>query len=158
MRPDGVDEGLGLKVLDEPSATKQSDASLLALRFRALTKEIPISEGSSFKVKVASDAKEINAWIDNIKKLHDETAGAPVQTSRLPDVEQLMQEWDPELEEILSTVQLPPPDISCDLNEYVNIICAILDIPVHGSKIASLHQLFSLYQEFRSSQHFKQLN
>lgn len=157
-RPDGKDDGLGLLVLDEPSAKNQSDASLLGLRLRALTKEVPLSDNSNVKVKTASNAKDIDNWIENIKKLHHETSGSTIQTQRLPDIDNLMQEWSPEFEELLATVQLPPPDLDCDLTEYVGIVCTLLDIPVHGSKVTSLHQLFSLYNEFRSSQHFKQLD
>lgn len=155
--PDGSDDGLGLLVLDEPSAKNQSDASLLGLRLRALTKEVPLDDDSNVKIKTAAQSKDIEEWIDNIKKLHQETSGVPIQTQRLPDIDRLMQEWDPEFEELLSGVQLPPPDLDCDLSEYVTIVCGLLDIPVHGSKVASLHQLFTLYNEFRNSQHFKRI-
>lgn len=110
------------------------------------------------KVKTVDSAKDIDVWIENIKQLHLETnSNRSIQAQRLPDIEKLMQEWDPEFEELLNSVQLPPPDLDCDLAEYVSIVCTILDIPVHGSKVASLHQLFSLYNEFQSSQHFKRL-
>ncbi|XP_043854459.1 intraflagellar transport protein 46 homolog isoform X4 [Dromiciops gliroides] len=55
------------------------------------------------------------------------------------------------------TVSLPTADIDCSLAEYIDIICAILDIPVYKSRIQSLHLLFSLYSEFKNSQHFKAL-
>ena len=111
---------------------------------------------ASIKVKEVNDPKEIDNWIENIRKLHQETNGPfPIQTQRLPDIENLMQEWDPEFEEVLeSNIQLPPPELDCDLGQYVTILCTLMDIPVHGSKIASLHQLFMLYNEFRTSQHF----
>ena len=109
-----------------------------------------------------STAADIDNWIENLRKLHQETNSSQnqslAQSSRLPEIDVLMQEWDADFEEVLKTVTLPPPDIDCDLGEYVTIICSLLDIPVHGSKIASLHQLFSLYNEFRSSQHFRQIN
>lgn len=157
-RPDGIDDTLGLLVLDEPSTSKQSDASLLSLRLRALAKDTPLSADIPVKVKTAKTPNEINAWIDNLRKLKQETTGLPVQTLRLYDIDNLMQEWDPEVEVMLRTVALPPSDLDCSLEEYVSIICSIVDIPVHGSRIASLHQLFTLYNEFRSSQHFKQID
>ncbi|KAI1291998.1 Intraflagellar transport protein 46 -like protein [Halotydeus destructor] len=156
-RPDGQDDGLGLLVLDEPSSKNQSDASLLGLRLRAFAKEVPVDYENKVKVKTADSSKDIDAWIDNIRVLHQDSGGAPIQVQRLPDIDKLMQEWDPEFEDLLNSVQLPPPDIDCDLQDYASIICNILDIPVHGSKIASLHQLFTLYNEFKSSQHFKRL-
>ena len=41
------------------------------------------------------------------------------------------------------------------LKEYVSIICALTDIPVFKSRVESLHVLFSLYLEFKNSQHFR---
>jgi len=81
-----------------------------------------------------------------------------------------MQEWSEEFESALNVHSLPTPDLDCSLEEYITIICgennwnknffkinirtpvALLDIPVHSSKIASLHLLFNLYNEFRNSQ------
>ena len=34
-------------------------------------------------------------------------------------------------------------------------VAALLDIPIHKSKIESLHVLFSLFVEFKNSQHFR---
>lgn len=54
-------------------------------------------------------------------------------------------------------VGLPTAEMNCDLAEYIDMICAILDIPVYKSRIQPLHVLFSLYSEFKNSQHFKPL-
>jgi intraflagellar transport protein 46 len=105
-------------------------------------------------VRAATCARDIDNWIASVRQLRQETAGAQI-TPVLPDIDRLMQEWDPEFEQALSHSRLPGPDLQCDLSQYVTLVCALLDIPVHGSVIASLHQLFSLYNEFRSSQHFK---
>ncbi|XP_051540255.1 intraflagellar transport protein 46 homolog [Myxocyprinus asiaticus] len=70
----------------------------------------------------------------------------------MPDIDNLMQEWLPEIEELLRKVNLPTADIDCD---YVDIICGILDIPVYKNQIHTLHILFILYSEFKNSQHFK---
>ncbi|XP_011950919.1 intraflagellar transport protein 46 homolog isoform X1 [Ovis aries] len=75
----------------------------------------------------------------------------------MPDIDTLMQEWSPEFEELLGKVSLPTAEIDCSLAEYIDMICAILDIPVYKSRIQSLHLLFSLYSEFKNSQHFKAL-
>ena len=44
-------------------------------------------------------------------------------TKTMPDVESLMQEWPPEVEEMLKNVNLPSAELDCDLNEYIDIIC-----------------------------------
>ena len=41
----------------------------------------------------------------------------------MPDIEKLMQEWPPEVEEMLKTANLPTADLDCDLTEYIDIIC-----------------------------------
>eukprot|EP00111_Clytia_hemisphaerica_P014999 TCONS_00044144-protein len=70
----------------------------------------------------------------------------------MPDIESLMQEWPPEFEEILKRTNLPSAELDCDLSEYVDVICSILDIPVYKDRIQSLHVLFTLYSEFKNSQ------
>ena len=77
----------------------------------------------------------------------------------MPDLDQLMQEWPPEVEAILKRVGLPNPAFeSIDTYTYVDLICALMDIPVYKSRIHSLHVLFSLYSVFKQSQHFNALN
>ncbi|CAH2319532.1 intraflagellar transport 46 homolog isoform X2 [Pelobates cultripes] len=75
----------------------------------------------------------------------------------MPDIDTLMQEWPPEFEELLGKVGLPTADLDCDLPTYIDVICGILDIPVYKNRIQSLHVLFSVYSEFKNSQHFKAL-
>ena len=40
------------------------------------------------------------------------------------------------------------------LEEYVRVICSMLDIPVYTNMVESLHVLFTLYSEFKNNQHF----
>jgi len=68
----------------------------------------------------------------------------------MPDIDSLMQEWPAEVEEILKETGLPTADFDCDLASFADLVCSILDIPVHkGSRVQSLHVLFSLYSAFR---------
>ncbi len=75
----------------------------------------------------------------------------------MPDIDTLMQEWPPQVEEMLKVTGLPTADFDCDVSTYVDVICSILDIPVHKSRIQALHVFFSLYSAFKHSQHFNQL-
>uniref|UniRef100_A0A8B9TR90 Intraflagellar transport protein 46 homolog n=1 Tax=Anas platyrhynchos TaxID=8839 RepID=A0A8B9TR90_ANAPL len=156
-RPDGKPDNLGLLVLDEPS-TKQSDPTVLSLWLTENSKQHNITQ--QIKVKSVENAeknpKAIDSWIESISELHRCKPPATVHYTRpMPDIETLMQEWSPEFEELLGKVGLPTAEMNCDLAEYVDMICAILDIPVYKSRIQPLHLLFSLYSEFKNSQHFK---
>ncbi|OXB62370.1 hypothetical protein ASZ78_009436 [Callipepla squamata] len=153
-RPDGKPDNLGLLVLDEPS-TKQSDPTVLSLWLTENSKQHNVTQ--QIKVKSVENAeknpKAIDNWIESISELHRCKPPATVHYSRpMPDIETLMQEWSPEFEELLGKVGLPTAEMNCDLAEYVDMICAILDIPVYKSWIHPLHVLFSLYSEFKNSQ------
>ncbi|XP_041842186.1 intraflagellar transport protein 46 homolog isoform X2 [Melanotaenia boesemani] len=155
-RPDGKSDSLGLLVLDEPSV-KQSDPTVLSLWLSEETKQ----HGAAELKKVTSVAgpqtnpRAVDSWVDSISALHRSKPPASVQYGRpMPDIDSLMQEWPTELEELLGRLQLPPARLDCSLSQYVDIVCSLLDVPVYLSRIQSLHLLFSLYLEFRDSQHF----
>ncbi|CAF1687979.1 unnamed protein product [Adineta ricciae] len=73
----------------------------------------------------------------------------------MPDVDSLMQEWPSEFEDLLRETAVPPADADVDLPTYIDIACALLDIPVYESRVQSLHALFTLYLDFKNSEHFK---
>ncbi|XP_075045865.1 intraflagellar transport protein 46 homolog isoform X2 [Mixophyes fleayi] len=158
-RPDGKLDNLGLLTLDEPS-TKQSDPTVMALWLSENSKQHSVSQ--QIKVKSLENAernhKAIDTWIESISELHRSKPPATVHYARsMPEVETLMQEWPPEFEELLGKISLPTADLDCNLPTYIDMICGILDIPVYKNRIQSLHVLFSLYSEFKNSQHFKAL-
>jgi intraflagellar transport protein 46 len=70
----------------------------------------------------------------------------------MPDIDSLMQVWPPEYEELLKEISLPSSELNVDLNSYVDIICALLDIPVYKSRIQSVHVLLTLFSEFKNSE------
>uniref|UniRef100_A0A2K5SE46 Intraflagellar transport protein 46 homolog n=1 Tax=Cebus imitator TaxID=2715852 RepID=A0A2K5SE46_CEBIM len=161
-RPDGQPDNLGLLVLDKPS-TKQSDPTVPSLWLTENSKQHNITK--HMKVKSLEDSeknpKAIDTWFDSISELHRSKPPATVHYTRpMPNIVMLMQEWSLEFEELLMLVlhvSLPTAWTDCSLAEYIDMICAILDIPVYKSWIQSLHLLFSLYSELKSSQHFKVL-
>uniref|UniRef100_A0A3Q2PXC9 Intraflagellar transport protein 46 homolog n=1 Tax=Fundulus heteroclitus TaxID=8078 RepID=A0A3Q2PXC9_FUNHE len=155
-RPDGKADHLGLLVLDEPSV-KQSDPTVLSLWLSEETKQ----HGTAQLKTVTSVAgpqnqrRAVDSWVDSIGALHRSKPPATVRYHRtMPDIDSLMQEWPPELEELLGRLPLPPARLACDLRAYADLVCALLDVPVYGTRVQSLHLLFSLYLEFRDSQHF----
>ncbi|CAJ1048385.1 intraflagellar transport protein 46 homolog [Xyrichtys novacula] len=155
-RPDGKEDSLGLLVLDEPSV-KQSEPTVLSLWLSEESKQhgAPEMKKVTSVASPQSNPRLVDGWVDSISALHRSKPPASVQYGRaMPDIDSLMQEWPAELEELLGRLTLPPARLQCGAAQYADIICGLLDIPVHGSRIQSLHLLFSLYLEFRDSQHF----
>lgn len=153
-RPDSEPDHLGLKMLDEPSLS-QSDATVLDLQLRSTSKK----KHGDIVVRSIENAekspKEIDRWIKSIADLHRSKPPPQVHYSKtMPDIESLMQVWPEEFEELLAKTPLPSASMDLALEQYVRIICALLDIPVHKNVYESLHVLFTLYLEFRSNQHF----
>ncbi|XP_058273802.1 nucleolar protein dao-5-like [Hemibagrus wyckioides] len=140
-------------VMDKPCA-KQSDPTVLSPWLSENRKQHNVTEVKVKSIKSAQkNPKAIDDWIDSISQLHRSKPPATVLYTRpMPDTDTLMQEWPPEFEELLGKLNLPTADIDCDLEEYIDTICGILDIPVYESRIQSLHVLFSLYSEIRNFQ------
>jgi intraflagellar transport protein 46 len=156
-RPDGKPDFLGLKVLDEPAA-KQSDPTVVTLNlsYRDVKSTKAVTIINSVE-QADKNPKKIQKWIDDIRELHKSNPPPTVNYSKsMPDINALMQAWPDHFEDLLQTIELPSADIDLDLEEYVRVVCTILDIPVYTNAIESLHLLFSLYLEFKSNQHFSQ--
>jgi len=156
-RPDGKDEMLGLKLLDEPSA-QQTDPSVLELHLRVITKKSASRMTKVKRIKATEDTAAIEKWIRDIGDVHRSKPPPTVHYQKaMPDIDDLMQEWPEDFEEDLRTTALPTADLAADLTTQVDIICGLLDIPRYRSRIQSLHVLFTLYSAFTNSQHFNQL-
>lgn len=157
-RPDAVVDKLGLACIDEPCA-KQSDPTVLDLQIRAITKQTHFRAMQVSSVEQAEkNPRAIDSWINNISELHRQKPPPSVHYAKnMPDIDVLMEEWPSEIEELLSKINLPSADLDCELKDYVDIICNILDIPTQTNRIHSLHLLFTLYYEFKNSQHFQKM-
>ncbi|KAJ3033334.1 Intraflagellar transport protein 46 [Rhizophlyctis rosea] len=129
----------------------------------------------------ATGKKTLATWVQNLYDLHSHKPPDKVTYTRpMPEVEALMAEWPAEVDRALESkeVALPSPDIDLTLPEYSRLLCAVLDIPVHlqpkpsrpnavnkagaptktspssRAHIEALHVLFTVYSEFKNSQHF----
>ncbi len=63
------------------------------------------------------------------------------------------------MEEALKDIPFPGPNVDLSTEDYTRVILSLLDIPIHKlgnskSIVESLHIFFTLYLEFRDSQHF----
>ncbi|KAJ1431834.1 intraflagellar transport complex B protein 46 C terminal-domain-containing protein, partial [Ochromonadaceae sp. CCMP2298] len=69
-RPDGGEDGLGLRFLDEPSAN-QSDPTVLELQLRAKSKKLQYGDVAVRSIEHADkNPSKIEKWVQDIKDLH----------------------------------------------------------------------------------------
>ena len=173
LKEDELDD-LGLKVVDEPNP-QQSDPTVVTLDLTYQMKgdvsganitstDTTLPSGITIKkpeaiVKTVESGNDklIQKWINDIRELHKKKPPPTVQYSTVNvDFTQLIQAWPDAFEEELARTDLPGADLDVDLEEYIKIICCLLDIPVHeGNLIESLHVLFTLYLEFKTNQHIQ---
>ncbi|XP_059482061.1 intraflagellar transport protein 46 homolog isoform X2 [Neocloeon triangulifer] len=153
-RCDNVEDKAGLVFLDEPGG-KQSDPAVLNLQLRAVAKQGTTKEAVVKRLENAEqNMRAVDKWIRDIQELHRNHPPPSINYTRLmPDVDSLMQEWPPEVEMILQEQGLPPPDLDCSLENYIDLICGILDIPVYESRVESLHVLFSVFLAVKQSKY-----
>jgi intraflagellar transport protein 46 len=155
-RPDKKEEELGLKFLDEPSAS-QSDPTVLELQLRALSKKLQYGDVVVRSIEnAAKNPAAIDKWINSISDLHRSKPPPQVHYRRnMPNIDDLLDVWPEAFETALETLKLPSPDLDVSLAEYSKILCSILDIPTYENPIESLHQMFSLFMDFRNNPHFQ---
>ena len=155
-RPDGKDDGLGLRFLDEPSAN-QSDPTVLELQLRAKSKKLQYGDVLVRSIENADkNPSKIDKWIQDISDLHRSKPPPQVNYKKsMPDIEKLMDVWPEEFEALLSSVALPSPDLDLSLGEYAKVLCSLVDIPTYDNPIESLHLMFTLFIDFRDNPHFQ---
>lgn len=76
----------------------------------------------------------------------------------MPNLDDLMQEWPENMENLLKHHGFPSSKFSGSLSQYIDVVCSIYDIPVYKNKIFSLHLLFCLYAAIKDSQLYQANN
>lgn len=99
-KPGGEKEDLGITVLDEPSLNSE-DKTVLELKYvqsKNVTRNVVINVDS---IEFADKKpKEISRWVSSVQDLHKTRPPPTVNyTKNMPDIETLMQEWNPEMEQ-----------------------------------------------------------
>jgi intraflagellar transport protein 46 len=157
-RPDESAEAFGLNVLDEP-CLNQSDPAILEVKLQPFLKR-PAGEMNTVVRSLENadkNPKQISKWVSSIEEAHRNKPSPTVTYSKqMPDIDSLMEAWPSEIEDEISSLELPGPDLDVDLHMYILIICSILGIPVHEltngrSFTESLHVLFTLYTDFKAN-------
>eukprot|EP01006_Ploeotia_vitrea_P037747 TRINITY_DN66166_c5_g13_i1.p1 TRINITY_DN66166_c5_g13~~TRINITY_DN66166_c5_g13_i1.p1 ORF type:complete len:413 (-),score=262.15 TRINITY_DN66166_c5_g13_i1:30-1268(-) len=156
MRPDNKNDALGLTILDEPSL-HQSDPTVLDLLLRVESKQSNLKPMTVRSIENADkNPAKVTTWINNVQAVHRQKPPPTVHYSKpQPDIEKLMEAWPSRFEEVLRQVPLPSAEMNMSVEEYVRVVCALLDIPTHDKLTESLHVLFTLYGEFKNNQHFQ---
>ena len=54
-----------------------------------------------------------------------------VKVKQMPDIDTLMQEWNPEMEQALREIPFPGPEIDMHPTDYSRLVCSMVDIPCH---------------------------
>lgn len=110
-------------------------------------------------VNAHKNPKLVQNWIDTVDKIQrNRFAPSVVYSNRMPEIDTLMQAWDPEFERFLEDNPLPEADLDIPIDQLARYASALLDIPVHEQNqdknlIESMHVLFSLYSAF--NEHFQ---
>lgn len=105
---------------------------------------------------IEKNSKTIDKWINDVSDLHRAKPPPMVRyTNPMPDLDSLMQEWPQPVEMLLRKDGFPSHKLRCTLSEYIDIVCAVFDVPVYEQKVQSLHVLFSLYTAIKGSQLYK---
>ena len=156
-RPDGQKDNLGLQVLDEPAAA-QSDATVLELQLRAVSKKQHGDVAVRSIENAAKNPQEIDRWIKSIEDLHRSKPPPQVHYRKaMPDIDKLMEEWEPEFEELLKTTPLPDENLEVTLAEFAKIGKLR---PARRARVLtrswSRCVLFSVYLEFTATRDFQQ--
>lgn len=152
-RPDGEQDPLGLTVLDEPTIGC-SNPQILRMQLREKFGVVGSNDSDSYIGFIPSPNRNLKA-LTSFLESYDEISrnrAAPTMnyTYKMPDLQDLMQEWSAEMDEALASLPLPSAEMDLSLDEYTRVICAMLDIPVKGNIVESLHVLFSLYQVLKN--------
>ena len=161
-KPDGQPETLGLYQIDEPALnqTKKSEMDYIIKEFyMGETQELEKVHNIENAHK---NPKEVQSWIQTIDS-HQNKKSAPsvIYSKKMPEIDNLLEPWEPDFESIISQVPLPAGDMSeVPMADLVRFACMMLDIPVHpgadNNLIESLHLMFTMYSGLRENQHFQQ--
>ena len=159
-RPDGEVDKLGLSVIDEPKLNQSKKAVLdLILAEHGKLRRKDYKEVHAID-NAHKNTKDITNWVNNVDKIA-KTKMAPTVAykGRMPDINDLMQVWEPSFEKALRGIDIPD-NVDIPIEDYVKFACAILDIPINkevkeSNLIEAMHVMFSLYNGFQSNAHFQ---
>ena len=154
-RPDGVPDGVGTAILDEPIAANQSNAAVIELQLRSITKN---KSGRAVAVRSISNAvknrDEIDQWVRSVEEIHSMKQPPPNDVGYRNNMGKVNYRAKSEIvDEINSgTMHFPSADIDLSTEEYARMLCSLFGIPLYdGCVVESVHVLLSLFVELQNS-------
>lgn len=100
---------------------------------------------------VSKSSKDIEKWVAEVQALRASQPYPMVLHSKAaPDIDTLMTEWPPKMEQMLNSIGFPSANLNCSLKLYIEVLCGLLDIPLaltndQTDYIFALNTLFNLY-------------
>lgn len=161
-RPDGELDDLGLIVVDEPSIA-QSNPQVLKMELREeFGVSSPANEGDGYIGMIEDPQKNrkgLESWLTSIEDIHRKRPPPTMMYShRMPEMEDLMEPFSEKFEDVLNALVLPSCQIDLSFEEYAKVMCVLLDIPVRGNLVESLHHMFTLYCSFAGNTYFQSID
>ena len=161
-RPDNEFDELGITILDEPSIGC-SDPQIFKMQLREKYGIVQNNETEGFigfiKNLEQNNQKELDTFLESYEELiRFRPPPSIVYSYKMPELEELMEHWPDELEKAFNSIPIPSSDLDISFEEYLKIICSLLDIPIKDNIIESLHLLFTLYQTFKQNFYFGEDN
>jgi intraflagellar transport protein 46 len=153
-RPDGVPDGVGTAILDEPIAANQSNAAVIELQLRNVAKN---KSGRAVAVRSISNAvknrDEIDEWVRSVEEIHSVKQPPPNDARRYrSNMGEANYRAKSKIEDEIKsgTVHIPSVDIDLSVEEYARMLCSLFGIPVHdGCVVESVHVLLGLFVELQ---------
>eukprot|EP00249_Psilotum_nudum_P007870 c20883_g1_i2 orf=129-842(+) len=109
-------------------------------------------EGSTIDSQ-EKNQKKIDEWIEKLKdRERVKPSSLVVYSKPMPNVHKLMKEWPKDVEKVLQEADQLSTKSDMDLEPFVDLCCSILGIPVHESRVESLHCMFTLFLELKNKQ------
>jgi len=154
-RPDGVPDGVGTAILDEPIAANQSNAAIIELQLRNITKN---RSGRAVTVRSISNAvkdrDQIDQWIRSVEEIHSIKQPPPNDVGYRNKMGEVKNRAKSEIVDEINngTLHFLSADIDLSVEEYARMLCSLFGIPVYdGCVVESVHVLLSLFVELQNS-------
>lgn len=154
-RPDGVPDGIGIKVLHEPIPSKQSNSAVIELQLRNRSKKKRSAYATVRSIENASkNNREVDQWIKSVEEIHETKPAPEVRyQNSMPSCEDMMAPLPRDIAGAIEKGELivPTADMELTLEEYIVVLCCLLGIPVYkGRLVESVHALFNMYHQLEN--------